>query len=86
MSDQEPFPGEKPQSWEALIAGMNEEIVDSLRTAVSLGKWPNGDRLSAEQTGHCLSAIIAWEAKHKPEEERVGYIDRSKLKKSHCDD
>ena len=76
----------KPDSWEALVGGMSETVYASLKTAVELGKWPNGDRLSATQVEHCLQAVIAYDALHLPEHERVGYIDRSKLKKTLCDD
>lgn len=77
---------DKPASWEALVAAMSPELHASLKTAVELGRWPNGDRLSPEQREHCLQAIIAWDEANLPEHERVGYIDRTGLGKSHCDD
>lgn len=80
-----PLP-EKPASWEALVATMSPQLHASLKTAVELGRWPSGERLTAEQRAHCLQAIIAWDELHLPEQQRVGYIDRSGLKKSHCDD
>jgi uncharacterized protein YeaC (DUF1315 family) len=76
----------KPESWGALVAGLTPDIVESLKTAVELGKWPNGDRLTAGQRDHCLAAVIAWEADHRPEAERVGYIDRTRQEKKHCND
>ena len=77
---------EKPQSWQQLVAGMTPEIHQSLKTAVELGKWPNGDSLSAGQKEHCLQAVIAYDQLHLPETERTAYIDRSGLQKSQCDD
>ena len=77
---------EKPQSWQQLVAGMTPEIHQSLKTAVELGKWPNGDRLSAEQREHCLQAVIAWDQLHLPEAERTAFIDRSGLQLTQCDD
>lgn len=75
-----------PASFEALLASVTPEIHRQLRTAIELGRWPNGDRLSDEQRQNSLQIVIAWEERHLPEEERVGYIDRSSLRKTHCDD
>ncbi|MEI7949981.1 MAG: DUF1315 family protein [Gammaproteobacteria bacterium] len=77
---------EKPQSWQQLVAGMTPEIHQNLKTAVELGKWPNGERLSAEQKQHCLQAVIAYDQLYLPETDRTAFIDRSGLQKSQCDD
>lgn len=71
----------KPASFEALLAGMTPEIHQSLKLAVELGKWPNGDRLTQEQVELCLQAVIAWDLRNLPEAERVAYIDRGDLQK-----
>lgn len=76
----------RPESFEALIDGMSAEVHQQLKTAIELGKWPNGERLSAAQVELCLQAVIAWDLKNLPESERVAYIDRRKLKTSHCGD
>ncbi|HBX35784.1 DUF1315 family protein [Pseudohongiella sp. SYSU M77423] len=73
------------QSIQDILAMMTPEVHENLKTAVELGKWPDGRKLTAEQLEYCLQAIIAYE-QHLPEEARVGYIDRTGLKKSHCDD
>ncbi|HEY0962978.1 MAG TPA: DUF1315 family protein [Pseudomonadales bacterium] len=70
---------QKPDSFEALIAGMTPEIHANLKQAVELGKWPNGDRLTKEQVELCLQAVIAWDLRNLPESERVAYIDRGDL-------
>ncbi|HET8710272.1 MAG TPA: DUF1315 family protein, partial [Spongiibacteraceae bacterium] len=55
------------------------------RTAVEIGKWPDGRKLTSEQRELCLQAIIAYEAKHIPETERTGFIDRgSKSEGEQC--
>ncbi len=75
----EPLPIiEKPASWQALLASMTPEIHQRLKTAVELGRWPNGERLTAEQLELSLQAVIAWDQQRLPETERVAYIDRSK--------
>ena len=65
-----------------LIETMTPEVYDSLKRAVELGKWPNGERLSAEQRTLCLEAVIAYDHRHKPEDERVGFVHTQKH--DHC--
>lgn len=65
-------------NFEEMIGAITPEIHASLKRAVELGKWPNGQRLSQEQRETSMRAVIAYEAKHLPEEERTGYIDRTK--------
>lgn len=77
---------DKPVSIDELVKDMDPALHESLKKAVELGRWANGDRLTPEQVELCLQAVIAYEHRHVPEAERVGFIDRSRLKKSHCDD
>ena len=77
---------DKFDSLQALIESITPEIHANLKTAVEIGRWANGDRLTPEQIEHSLQAIIAYEAHHLSEEQRVGFIDTSGLKKSHCDE
>ncbi len=58
----------------ALIATIDPTIYENLKQAVELGKWNNGTVLSKEQKALCMQAIIAYDIKHKPEHERVGYV------------
>ena len=61
-----------------ITKAMTADIYQAFKTAVELRKWPNGERLTPEQTATCLQAIIAWETQHVPVEERVGYIPPKK--------
>lgn len=74
------------RSLQDIVQHMDPEIHMNMKTAVELGRWANGERLTPEQLENCIQAIIAYEQMHLPEHERVGYIDRSGLKKTHCDD
>ncbi len=66
-------------NFEKMIQAMSPEVYQSLKRAVELGKWPNGERLSQEQRETSLRAVIAYEhARNMPDAERVGFIDRSK--------
>ncbi len=69
-----------------MMASLTPEIVARFRTAVEIGKWPNGQLLTQEQREICMQAVLAWEHKHLPEEQRTGYIDRGTKKEDEaCD-
>jgi uncharacterized protein YeaC (DUF1315 family) len=71
---------------EQMLAVLDPEIVARLKTAVEIGKWPNGVALTQEQRQICMQAVYAWEIKNLPETERSGYIDRgTKEEDEHCD-
>ena len=74
------------ESMQAVLDSITPEIHENLKSAVETGRWANGDRLTPQQLEHSLQAIIAWETRHLPEHQRVGYIDTSALQKSHCDE
>ncbi|MGI6409368.1 MAG: YeaC family protein [Thiopseudomonas sp.] len=57
-----------------MIDNINSETYGSLKQALELGKWPDGTRLSQEQKELTMMAIIAWEQKNLPEEQRTGYL------------
>ena len=57
-----------------LLAQVTPDVYEQLKRAVEIGKWPNGLVLSKEQRGHCLQAVIAYEQKHIPEQERTAYV------------
>ena len=61
-------------SLDELLKQITPEVFENLKRAVELGKWGNGERLSVEQRENCMQAIIAYELKHLPPEERSGYI------------
>ncbi|MFA5677551.1 MAG: DUF1315 family protein [Pseudomonas sp.] len=68
--------------YQQLITAMTPELYEGLKRAVELGKWPNGERLNAQQRESCLQAVIAYDHLHKREDERVGYIHTEKHE--HC--
>lgn len=65
---------------EQVMAALSPEIVERFKTAIEIGKWPNGQVLTAEQREICMQAVVAWEFKHLPENQRTGYIDRGTKK------
>ena len=71
---------------EQMLAVLDADIVARLRTAVEIGKWPNGVVLTKEQRQTSMQAVIAWEAQNLPENERSGYIDKGhKEEGDECD-
>jgi uncharacterized protein len=68
-----------PVSFEELLSSITPEVHSKLKQAIELGRWENGDRLSKEQVELCMQAVIAYDEIHLSDEEKVGYIDRSKL-------
>lgn len=71
---------------EQMLSILDADIVARLKTAVEIGKWPNGVVLTKEQRQISMQAVIAWEAQNLPENERSGYIDKGhKDKGDECD-
>lgn len=66
----------------ALLDTLTADIYHSLKRAVELGKWPNGIRLSNSQRELCLQAVIYYDSRNMPENERIGYIQRDEHE--HC--
>jgi uncharacterized protein YeaC (DUF1315 family) len=74
-------------NYQQLIANITPEIHASLKRAIEIGRWPDGRRLSDEQRALCMEAVVAYEAVHVADSERVGYIDRGKKAQGEvCDD
>lgn len=57
-----------------ILAALNPDIISKFKQAIELGKWADGRPLTDDQKAICLQAIIAYEAKHLPEEQRTGYV------------
>lgn len=56
------------------IENITPEIYQNLKLAVEIGKWPDGRKLTQEQKELTLQALIAWETRNLPEEQRIGYM------------
>ncbi len=69
----------------AMLAALNPEIVANFKQAIALGKWADGRRLSDEQKETCMQAVLLWEMQYLPEEQRTGYIHKSKKDGEACE-
>ena len=63
----------RPESLAELIDNISPTIYDSLKSAIELGKWPDGSRLSSDQVDKCMQAVILYEAEHLPQQRRTGF-------------
>jgi len=56
-------------NYQDLLTSLTPEVYTSLKSAVELGKWPDGRVLTQQQREQCLEAVIAYEYQHlEPEE------------------
>ena len=69
-----------------MIEQMSPQTYRALRRAVELGRWPDGSRLTRQQREDALQAVIAWDARHQEETDRVGYIDRGHKEGERCEE
>ena len=63
-----------PNNMQELLESITPEIHEQLKTAVELGRWENGKKLTAEQKEHCLQAVIAYDLEYTDPEKRVGFL------------
>tara|TARA_R110001583_G_scaffold11650_2_gene52499 strand:+ start:1984 stop:2307 length:324 start_codon:yes stop_codon:yes gene_type:complete len=70
--------GKRFMTFEELLQSMNPEIHATMKRAVELGKWADGRRLTVEERENCMQAVIAYDETHLAEDQRIGYIDRTK--------
>ena len=61
-------------SFVEMIENLTPDIYESLKLAVEIGKWSDGRKLTQEQRELSLQALIAWEVRNVPEDQRIGYM------------
>lgn len=69
----------------AILAALTPEIVEKFRTAIALGKWEDGRKLSLEQRQTCMQAVMVWEHEYLDVTERTGFIHRPKKESEDCE-
>jgi uncharacterized protein YeaC (DUF1315 family) len=72
--------------FEDIVRSLTAQQYDSLKTAVELGKWPDGRVLVGEQRELSLQVLIAYDVLHKPEQDRIGYVHTEKKTECEHDD
>jgi len=63
-------------SVDELIEALTPAMLNDLKRAVELGKFPDGRVVTPEQQELMLEAVIRYEALHTAEDARTGFIDR----------
>ena len=61
-------------SFNEMINNITPDIYRNLKLAVEIGKWADGNKLTAEQRELSLQAMIAWEIQNLPEDQHTGYM------------
>ena len=64
-------------NYQELVKQITPELYATFKRSLERGHWPDGREMTQEQREHCLQAIIAYDALHTPEQDRVGYIEKS---------
>ncbi len=71
---------------DAFLQHMTPAIHQVLRTALELGKWPDGRPLTEQEREASLQAVIVYEHGHLPESERVGFMPAKCRSRSTAED
>jgi len=71
---------------DAFLQHMTPAIHQALRTALELGKWPDGRPLTEQEREASLQAVIVYEHEHLPESERVGFMPAKCQSRSTAED
>lgn len=64
----------RPESLAELIDNISPTVYDSLKSAIELGKWPDGSRLKRDQVDRCMQAVILYEVENLPPQQRTGFF------------
>ncbi len=65
-----------------LLEQVTPQVYAGFKRALEIGKWPDGRTLTAAHKEHCMRAIIAYDARHLAEQQRVGFIDAGSTARS----
>ena len=61
-----------------LVESLTPDMVNDLKRAIEIGKFPDNRAVSEEQRELMIEATILYDALKLPEEERTGFIQRKK--------
>ena len=57
-----------------LIAQLTPEVYLRLKSAIEIGKWPDGSVLSADQKASCMEAVLRYQSMKLDTQQRSGYM------------
>ena len=61
-----------------LVESLTPDMVNDLKRAIEIGKFPDNRAVSQEQRELMIEATILYDSLKLPEEERTGFIHRKK--------
>ncbi len=61
---------------QTILDALTPEIIDKFRSAIEIGRWADGRKLTDEQRETCIQSLLIWEHEYVPVEERTGYIHK----------
>lgn len=47
-----------------VVDNLSPEIIEKLTTAIEIGRWESGEKLTSEQIESAMQAVMVWQAKH----------------------
>lgn len=57
-----------------ILQAITPQIYERFKSAIEIGRWPDGNALSDEQKKLCMEAIITFEHAHLTKEQHTGYV------------
>lgn len=57
-----------------LIAQLTPDVYLRLKTAIEIGKWPDGRLLNADQKASCMEAVLRYQAMKLNPSEHTAYM------------
>ena len=57
-----------------LISQLTPEVYQSLKTAIEIGKWPDGRVLTKDQKASCMEAILCYQSIKLDSQQHSGYM------------
>ncbi len=49
-------------SYKQQVAKLDQATIDKLTTAIEIGKWDNGEKLTDKQRENAMQAVLLWQA------------------------
>ena len=46
------------------VGNLNQDVINKLRTAIEIGRWESGDKVTQEQLDTAMQAVMFWQSRH----------------------
>ncbi|WP_196138146.1 DUF1315 family protein [Aliikangiella sp. G2MR2-5] len=65
-------------NYQQTVSNLTPEMISKLKTAIELGKWESGEKLTSEQVESAMQAVMLWEAKNRGNQDNEPFVVGSK--------